>query len=45
MTHMKLLLLPEDLANDPRNDPPTTHVDAGEEDLLNIPAFLRRQAD
>ena len=34
--NMKLLLLPEDLANDPRNEAPTTHVEAGEQDLLNI---------
>ena len=34
--NMKLLLLPEDLVDDPRDDPATTHVDAGELDLLNI---------
>ena len=34
--NMKLLLLPEDLANDPRNDAPTTEVEAGEQDLLNL---------
>jgi len=34
--NMKLLLLPEDLADDPRDDPPTTDVEAGEKDLLNI---------
>jgi hypothetical protein len=34
--NMKLLLLPEDLADNPLDDPATTHVEAGEEDLLNI---------
>jgi hypothetical protein len=34
--NMKLLLLPEDLADNPVDDAPTTHVDAGEQDLLSI---------
>jgi hypothetical protein len=34
--NMKLLLLPEDLADNPIDDPATTHVDAGAEDLLNV---------
>ena len=34
--NMKLLLLPEDLADNPVDDSPTTHVEAGEKDLLNI---------
>tara|TARA_R110000824_G_scaffold383235_1_gene576736 strand:+ start:996 stop:2594 length:1599 start_codon:yes stop_codon:yes gene_type:complete len=34
--NMKLLLLPEDLADNPVDDPTPTHVDAGAEDLLNL---------
>ena len=34
--NMKLLLLPEDLADNPVDDPATTHVEAGPEDLLNM---------
>tara|TARA_R110000824_G_scaffold1643_7_gene8168 strand:+ start:1986 stop:3605 length:1620 start_codon:yes stop_codon:yes gene_type:complete len=34
--NMKLLLLPEDLADNPTDDPATTDVEAGEQDLLNI---------
>jgi len=41
--NMKLLLLPEDLADNPVDDAPTTHVEAGEEDLLNI--FNREDFD
>ena len=41
--NMKLLLLPEDLADNPVDGSPTTHVEAGEKDLLNI--FNREDFD